>query len=213
MSLSPKARDTLSQIDPDTTKLGDLRKMAKVIKKDHELAMELWGTDEFLPRQLAILIMDKKELTPPVVDQLCADIAGHEADKADHLIDWLMANQLAKDKKLTTLMESWEHSDIALQRRLFWYHEGRRRWMGKTGFDNTEALLDGIEARMAGEAPPVQWAMNFTAGWIGVFRDDLRPRCIAIGKDTGLYKDEKVAKNCTPSFLPEFIRIEAAKRG
>ena len=30
--------------------------------------------------------------------------------------------------------------------------------------------------------------------------------------DVGLYKDEKVAKNCTPSYLPEFIRIEVAKR-
>ena len=31
-------------------------------------------------------------------------------------------------------------------------------------------------------------------------------------KKLGLYKDEKGAKNCTPSYLPEFIRIEVAKR-
>ena len=33
-----------------------------------------------------------------------------------------------------------------------------------------------------------------------------------MGKTLGLYKDEPVAKNCTPSYLPEFIRIEVAKR-
>lgn len=27
-----------------------------------------------------------------------------------------------------------------------------------------------------------------------------------------LYKDDPVAKNCTPSYLPEFIRVEVAKR-
>jgi hypothetical protein len=31
-------------------------------------------------------------------------------------------------------------------------------------------------------------------------------------KAFGLYKDDHVAKNCTPQCLPEFITIEAAKR-
>ena len=43
--------------------MGDLRKIASEIKKDHELALELWSTGQFLPRQLAILIMDKKQLS------------------------------------------------------------------------------------------------------------------------------------------------------
>lgn len=56
---SLKAENILQQIDSNT-KLGELRKIAKEIKKDHELAMELWSTGEFLPRLLAILIMNKK---------------------------------------------------------------------------------------------------------------------------------------------------------
>lgn len=55
--LSEKANRILAQID-ENTRLGDLRTMAKEIKKDHELAMELWSTGTFLPRQLAILVMD-----------------------------------------------------------------------------------------------------------------------------------------------------------
>lgn len=55
---SSSAENILAQIN-SKTKLGDLRKIAKDIKKDHELAMELWSTQEFLPRLLAILIMDK----------------------------------------------------------------------------------------------------------------------------------------------------------
>lgn len=47
MNLSPKAQTIFSQINPKTTKLGDLRVIAKEIKKDHELTMELWSNDEF----------------------------------------------------------------------------------------------------------------------------------------------------------------------
>ena len=83
--------------------------------------------------------------------------------------------------------------------------------MGKTDHDDTETLLDAIENGMEGEVPAVQWAMNFTAGQIGKFEPALRKRCIKLGERIGLYKDDVVAKNCTPSYLPEFIRIEVEK--
>ena len=54
MNLSPKAQKISSQINPKTTKLGDLRVIAKEIKKDHELAMEIWSISGFIHRQLAL---------------------------------------------------------------------------------------------------------------------------------------------------------------
>ncbi|MDF1697546.1 MAG: hypothetical protein P1U56_17005, partial [Saprospiraceae bacterium] len=104
MNLTLQAQDIYNQIDPNSTKLGDLRKMAKAIKKDHNLAMELWSTQEVLPCQLAILIMDKKLLDKIMVDQLLADIQQHEMEDRLLLADWLMANQLMKDKKLIALI-------------------------------------------------------------------------------------------------------------
>ena len=59
--------------------------------------------------------------------------------------------------------------------------------------------------------PEVQWAMNFTAGQIGKWQEEYRARCISIGEETGLYKDEVVPRGCTPSYLPKFISIEVAK--
>ena len=85
--------------------------------------------------------------------------------------------------------------------------------MGNTNQTNTEELLDLIENNLLKEDPEVQWAMNYTAGQIGKWQKKYRDRCISIGVKTGLYKDEIVAKNCVPSYLPEFIRIEAAKVG
>ena len=198
---SLKAENILQQIDSNT-KLGELRKIAKEIKKDHELAMELWSTGEFLPRLLAILIMDKKLLSEEVLNMLDKDMQSHPSKERTNLMDWLMANQLTKSKKTIALIESWENSPSALQRRTYWYYQARLRWTGQTPPDNTEELLSAIEANIAKEKPEVQWAMNFTAGWIGVYDEKYRERCMKIGEKTGLYKDEIVAKGCTPNYLP-----------
>lgn len=211
MDLSATAQEIYDQINTENTKLGELRKIAKAIKKDHGLAMELWSTGGFFPRQLAVLIMDKKQLTSAVVDQLVADIESHAQDQQNHLADWFMANQLTKDKKTKALIESWEGSPSVIQRRIFWYYQARLRWTGQTPPDNTEALLTSLEQNMESEVPEVQWAMNFTAGQIGIFDPEYRDRCIALGEQTGLYKDEVVAKNCTPNYLPDFIRIQVEK--
>ena len=211
MKLSSKAEKILGQINSKTM-LGDLRKIAKDIKKDHELAMELWSTGKFLPRQLAILIMDNKLLSQDLINKLDKDMQAHSLDERNKLMDWLMANQLSKDKKTITLMESWENSPSSLQRRIFWYYQARLRWLGQTPPPNTEELLSAIEKQIKKEEPEVQWAMNFTAGWIGVYDKKYRARCIEVGKKTGLYKGEMVSKGCTPDYLPEFIAIESNKR-
>lgn len=213
MALSARAKKIFSEISEGTPKMGDLKKRGKEIKKDHELAVELWSTGNFHARLLATLIFDKKQLTETVIDGLATDLLEHEEKERNQIGDWLLANQLMKDKKLVALMESWEDHDSAVLRRFFWYHQARLRWMGRTPPPKNSAdLLDSLEAKMASEEPEVQWAMNYCAGQIGVFETKLRARCIKLGKKLGLYKDDPVAKNCTPSYLPEFIRIEVEKR-
>ncbi len=211
MKLSPKAKRIYDQITKPDTKLGDLKKMAKEIKKDHDLGMELWSTKKFLPRQLSVLILDKNLLTQELIDQLDAGMQTHDFKERTQLADWLMANQLMKSEKTIALMEGWEKSPSVLQRRLFWYYQARLRWTGQTPPGNTETLLSSIEENIVKESPEVQWAMNFTAAQIGIFDSKYRSRCIALGEKTGLYKDEKVSKGCTPNYLPAFITIQVQK--
>lgn len=212
MAISEKAQQIIDQIGGETTKLGDIRKIAKEVKKDHPLAMDLWSTGNFFAMQLAILILEKKELNQALIDQMDADIQKHPAKQRDHLTDWLMANQLMKDKNLVALLETWEDSPSPLQRRIFWYYQARLRWTGKTPVDNADYLLTNIEAKIENEAPEVQWAMNFLAGQIGIFDESRRAKCIQMGEKLGLYSDEVAPKGCTPNYLPEFIRIEVEKR-
>lgn len=212
MTLSARARELVTEITEGNVKLGDLKKRGAEIRKDHELARELWSTGGYYPRLLATLLFDKKLLTVEVAEQLAADLLGHEAKERTQLADWLLAKQLAKDKKLASLMATWERNPSPILRRWFWYHQARLRWVGQVPPGNSADLLASLENDLAQAEPEVQWAMNFCAGQIGVHEPEFRSRCIKLGERLGLYKDEPVSKNCTPSYLPEFIRIEVAKR-
>lgn len=196
----------------DSTKLGDLRKEAKEIKVDHDLAIKLWDSKELKLRLLSILIMDKKELSEHDIDNLINDMKIHPIDDQLQLMDWLFANQMTKSKSLINLIMGYKDSSNPLKRRTYWYYQGRLRWTGKTGFDNTGQLIDDIEKNLSNEDEIVQWAMNFVAGWIGVYEPEFREQAINIGIKTGLYKDDKVSPGCTPNYLPKFIEIEARKR-
>lgn len=212
MALSIRARKIISEF-ADEPKLGAIRIRGKEIRKDHDLAMELWSTGNYYARLLSTLIFDKKLLTECVVEDLASDLLTHEEEERHQLGDWFLANQLMKDRKLVALIETWQEDASPTLRRWFWYYQARLRWTGKTPpLENSRDLLDSLEAQISTAEPEVQWAMNFCAGWIGVFEPKLRSRCIKLGKKLGLYKDEPVARNCTPSYLPEFIRIEAGKR-
>lgn len=212
MALSARAKKIVGEFNNGSPKMGDLKKRAKEIKKDHDLAMELWSTGEFYPRLLATLILDPKRLPEDIIDRIAADVLRHDAAERCQLADWLLANQIAKEKRLVSLIASWEKNPSPILRRLFWYHQARLRWVGQTPPGNSADLLDSLERDMAGAEPEVQWAMNFCACQIGVHEPAFRSRCIKLGRELGLYKDEQVARNCTPSYLPEFIRIEVAKR-
>src|SRR5690606_9194416 len=120
------------------------------------------------------LIFDKKLLTEKVIDQLAADMLQHNAEERAPLADWLLANQLTKDKKLTTLIATSENNPSPILRRWFWYHQARLRWVGQTPPGNTADLLASLENDMAHAEPEVQWAMNFCAGQIGVHEPEFR---------------------------------------
>ena len=211
MSLTAQAQKIVVELAESEPKMGDLKKRAKEIKKDHDLGLELWSTGSYYPRMLAVLILDKKLLTQERVEEFAEDLLAHEASERNRLSEWLLANQLSKDRKLVALLETWREHASPVLRRLFWYHQARLRWTGNIQPDSA-ALLGILEAEMESEEPEVQWTMNFCAGWIGVFEPKLRARCVKLGKKLGLYKDEVVPKNCTPAYLPEFIQIEVAKR-
>ena len=99
MKLSTKAANILTQIAGGNTRFGDLRSIAKTIKKDHQLATELWSSKLFFARQLAILVMDKKLLTEEVIDDLISDMNQHNQNEKLQLMDGSWQTNSPKTKK------------------------------------------------------------------------------------------------------------------
>ncbi len=206
------AEELLAQITKDDIKLGELKKIAKQIKMDHQLAQALWASEHQSARLLSVLIMDKKSLTQSAIEDLAKDLLQQSEPQRNQISEWLLANQLTKSKKTKDLLEQWQDHASPVLRRLFWYHQARLRWVGQTPPGNTDELVVLLEKDLAKEQPEVQWAMNFCAGQIGVHQPEYRDRCIKLGERSGLYTNEKVSKGCTPSYLPKFIEIKVAKR-
>ena len=161
MALSPKAQEVIAQLETESPKMGDIKKLAKTIKKDTELAWELWGTGEYVPRLLAALIFDPKKLTEDDFHQFANEMTVHDEKKRHQMGDWLLAHQLMKSKDLTAAMLTWMENPLPILRRFFWYHQLRLRWTGKTPPpENSAELMDAIEEKLGSEDPDVQWAMN-----------------------------------------------------
>lgn len=213
MASSDQINRIMSGLDPDNPKMGDVKKVAANIKKNHALALELWHDGRFGARLVAVLILDKAELTQERIEELAADIGQMPETERDKLSEWLMAHQLMKSKKTLAFLESCMDHQLPTLRRLFWYHQGRLRWTGQTPPDNTNELMKAITERLASEDAEVQWAMNFAAGWIGVHDAQYRNDLVTLGEKIALYKGDHVSPGCTPNYLPEFIAIEAEKRG
>src|SRR5690242_6114147 len=95
-------------------KMGDIRNVAKKIKSDHELALQLWETGNVDARLLAVLVMKPKQLWEDELDQLVAD-AG-----VSQLADWLISYVVKQHPAKETLRQRWMLTDHPWLARAGW---------------------------------------------------------------------------------------------
>jgi hypothetical protein len=94
----------------------------------------------------------------------------HDAEERTQLADWLLANQLAKDKKLVSLIATWEKNPSPILRRLFWYHQARLRWVDICWYESEESLHPMVElaARSCALHPAqLSWLTTFSLAGFG----------------------------------------------
>ncbi|MEW4570274.1 DNA alkylation repair protein [Tautonia sp. JC769] len=189
-------------------RLGDIRKVAKEIKADHGLAMELWETGNIEARLLAILLMRPKDLPAEEVDRLVRSV-----DFAQ-VADWLTAYVVKKHPDREQLRRAWMADGDPWAARAGWSLTSERIGKERDGLD-LPGLLDRIDAEMADAAPEVQWTMNFCLAGIGIHVPELRERAVAVGERLGIYRDYPVPKGCTSPFAPIWIEemVSRAERG
>jgi 3-methyladenine DNA glycosylase AlkD len=179
-------------------KLGDIRNLANKIKTNHQLAMELWKTNNIDARLLACLIMKPKSLSKQDLDELVKSIDFVQ------VADWFNAYVIKDHSEKELLREMWIDSDNKWAARSGWSLTAGKIAKGAEGLDLAK-LLDRIEKEMPTAAPEIQWTMNTTLAYIGIYHPKHRKRAIDIGDKLGIYRDYPVSKGCTSPFAPIWI--------
>ena len=187
-------------------KLGDIRVIAKKIKTDHELALNLWDTGNVDAQLLATLIIKPKSHSADELDNLT------RSTTCAKLAEWLNSYVVAQHPEKETLREKWMKAKDRWAARAGWHLTASRVNKDADGLD-LSALLDRIEKEMPKAMPEVQWTMNNTLAAIGIHDPKLRKRAIAIGEKIGLYRDWPVSKGCTPPYVPVWVDFMVKRQG
>ncbi|MBL8858143.1 MAG: DNA alkylation repair protein [Planctomycetes bacterium] len=186
-------------------KLGDIRTLAKKLKTYHELALELWETENIDARLLATLVIQPKSLSAAEMDRMV-----RSADFAQ-LADWLNAYVVKQHPDKEELRQRWMAAKDSMAARAGWNLTAERIVRSPDGLD-LKALLDRIEAEMGTADPLVQWTMNSCLAQIGIHFPKHRKRALAIGEKLGVFRDYPVSKGCTSPFAPIWIEAMVSRQ-
>jgi len=180
-------------------KMGDIRKIAKKIKSNHELGLALWESEYFEAQMLAILIIKPKELSSEKLESMISSI------KYSRVSDWFNSYILKVQLENENLRQNWINDKNPMLARSAWYLTSLLVKKNPELLD-IPALLDRIENEMQEISSEVQWTMNFTLAEIGINHPKYQQRAIEIGESLGVYKDFPTSKACTSPYAPIWIR-------
>ncbi|MBN2876759.1 MAG: DNA alkylation repair protein [Bacilli bacterium] len=185
-------------------KMGDLRKLAKRTGKNNELAWELWNTNIYELRILALSIFDGNALNE---NDLLSLITSTENK---YLIDEYAFSLDSQRNDQMKRMDTWFKHDDPRVRQTAWNLAIVLNHSDQLSFEQRKTYVNRIEQELLDQDSNTQYAMNRLLCEIGIRYDDLTDRCIAIGEKLGLYREMKVAKGCTSPYAPAWI--EAGRR-
>jgi 3-methyladenine DNA glycosylase AlkD len=195
----PKARAVNEKHGDDHgVNLGKLRAVAKRLKTQQELALELWATGDTAARLLALLICRPKAFSRDQLDTMLREA------RRPKVHDWLVNYVVRKSPHAEELRTTWFADPDPVVASAGWALTTERVAKKPEGLD-LDGLLDTVEAEMKGAEDRLQWAMNHCLAQIGIEHPALRARAIDIGERLEVLKDYPTPPNCTSPFAPIWI--------
>lgn len=182
-------------------KLGELRTIAKAIKVNTALGLELWDTNVLEARLIAVLVIKPKDLT---VDQLTMMV---RTATYGHLADWVNSYLVKQHPEKEAIRIAWLSLDAHAEpwlARTAWSLTTERVCKSPAGLD-LDAILSRIDSEMLNAPEPTRWTMNFCLGELGINHPELRERAIATGERIGAYRDYPTSKGCISPFVPIWV--------
>jgi 3-methyladenine DNA glycosylase AlkD len=190
--------------DDHGVNLTHLRNLAKSLKIQHELALELWASGTTAARLLATLVCRPKTFTADELDVMVREI------RAPKLLDWFITNIVKPGRHAEELRPRWKDQD-GLVGRAGWSLTTDRVVKKPDGLD-LPALLDQIERELKATPEAKQWPMNHCLAEIGIHHAEHRARAVAIGEKLQVHKDFPASPGCLPPYAPIWIAEMVRRR-
>ena len=184
--------------DDHGVNLTRLRAVAKRLRTQQDLALELWGTGDTAARLLALLICRPKAFER---DELEAMVRETRAPKVH---DWFVNYVVKKSPHAEQLRLAWMGDPDPVVASAGWALTADRVVKKPEGLD-LSGLLDVIEAQMGNAPERLQWAMNTCLAQIGIEHPEHRARALEIGERLEVLKDYPTPPNCTSPYAPAWI--------
>jgi 3-methyladenine DNA glycosylase AlkD len=193
--------------DDHGVNLSRVRALAKALKTQHELAVQLWATDDTAARLVAILVCRPKQFARDELDAMLRQA------RAPKVVDWLVNYVVKKSPHAEALRVIWSADPDPEVSGAGWMLTADRARTNADGLD-LDGLLDVIEAEMRDARGRRQWEMNHTLAQIGISHPALRARAIGIGERLAVLKDYPTPPGCTspyaPTWIAEMVRRQSA---
>lgn len=201
----PKVREANeSRGDDHGVNLTRLRGLAKRLKTQHDLAVQLWATGATAARLLTTLICKPKAFSADDLDAMIREI------RAPKLLDWFIVNVVKHSPHMEALRLAWKDGDD-LVGRAGWSLTTERVSKNSQELD-LKALLDQIEKEMKQAPARKQWAMNHCLAEIGIHHPKYRKRAIQIGEALKVLIDYPASPGCTSPYAPAWIAEMVRRR-
>jgi 3-methyladenine DNA glycosylase AlkD len=201
----PRAREVNARNGDDHgVNLSKLRAVAKRLKTQQELALELWKTGDTAARLLALLVCRPKAFGRAELDAMLREA------RTPKVQDWLVNYVVKKSPHAEELRVAWFADPDPVVASAGWALTTERVAKKPEGLD-LPGLLDVIEAEMQAAPDRLQWSMNHCLAQIGIEHAEHRARALDIGERLGVLRDYPTPPNCTSPFAPIWI-TEMVKR-
>ena len=184
--------------DDHAVNLSKLRALAKQLKTQQSLALELWRTGDSAARLLALLICHPKAFERNDLDAML------RAARTPKVHDWLVNYVVKKSPHAEELRLAWHDDPDPVIASAGWALTTERVVKKPEGLDLV-GLLDVIEAQMKNAPGRLQWAMNNCLAQIGIERAEYRGRAIDIGERLQGLKEYPTPPNGTSPFAPTWV--------
>jgi 3-methyladenine DNA glycosylase AlkD len=185
---------------------ANLKALNKKIKRDHQMALNLWESGNHDARVLATMIADPKSADDAMLESWVNDMGNYTI--TDAVSGYVAKTPLAREK-----MEAWVHSDDEWIGTAGWNILGQLAMNDSSLPDSYfESYLDIIQRDIHTRKNRVRYAMNGALIAIGMRNDLLEARAMEVAKAIGMVEVDHGETNCKTPFAPEYIQKARARK-